>query len=310
MKNGDAANPKNDTEMILIGASASMDKMWPNSLKPIIRIEDHKEVIDVVVSKKRIERKIKGYSLEEEIKIAEECGLEISQPKGFGLGTVFVVIGKPVVDWFLNIIGTALENELKKYNSVYGGTIFTSKFYNEVGTDRVSFNCFRLTRIKPNGDLALDFLGQIIITDDAIKVRPLRLFFKSPKAKNGKEFGLAISINIESVWRQNNLGKKEGVFNYIIWKDKWEISRRNDDANGLDVVKYLKKDWKYYERLPLVPYSTNIDKDEPGGNATISVTVAEIGKPNWIIKNISKLFNKNKDKIGDLIENAVKEAQK
>lgn len=212
----------------------------------------------------------------------------------------------PAIDFVLDQIDKALQAELQQYIAAYSGTL-DEKFYKSTSSRGpvAAWTCFRFSRAigtDDQGKVVMDLIGQFVLTDekDALKIRPLRLYFAQAKAK-GDQIGITLSLKAESVWRQHNIGQSEKVFEHNLLSEKVDIS------SGQPVVKYyLDNEWSSYPRLPLIPWSTNLDESMKGGTVTLTVTVAEVGAPPKLLEYAAKLFTKNKGDIAQLMKDSTK----
>lgn len=248
---------------------------------------------------------LSGLDAKMEDQIRSQCNGPEKEPERALIPLTFLI--GPAIDFALDSIDKALEAELQKYLAAYSGSV-NEKFYKSTNADEptAAWTCFRFTRAvgpKHQEKVVLDLIGQIALTDekDAIKVRPLRLYLSETKAK-GDQVGISLSLKAESVWRQDNRGQSEIVFDHKF------LSEKVDMSNDRPVLKYyIDRDWKSYPRLPLIPWSTNLECNVRSGDVTLTVTVTEVGAPPKLLEHAVKLFTKNK---GDLAKLMKESAQK
>jgi hypothetical protein len=240
---------------------------------------------------------LSGLEPSKENQIRQQCKGPEKEPERALVPLAFLI--GPAIDFVLERVDKALQSELQEYVAAYSGSV-DEKFYKSTEANGLltAWTCFRFSRaVGPTEQetVVMDLIGQIMLTDekDALKIRPLRLYFEQGKAK-GKQIGVTLSMKAESVWRQDNRGLSEKVFDYHFLSDKVDIT------NGRPVVKYyLDSEWESHPRLRLIPWSTNQTGKMRGGDVTLTVTVAEVGAPPKLLEYAAKLFTKNK---GDLAE--------
>jgi hypothetical protein len=248
--------------------------------------------------------------------IKTACGVDIGLGEESFTATVAGLLVAPAIKGFLNLIEARLTKEQEKYIKKYRGGKETLKFYSQVGNSlKLNYPCFRFVRKygKDDKEIAMDLIGQFkIFNNDILKIRPLRLYYVKPMAK-GKEIGLAISLKANSAWKQQNEGKREDIFNQILISDKRRIEK--DANNNLSYYSFEKnkkneivisEDWSSFPFQKLIPWSTNRTKE--GGNVTMTLTVAEVGKMPKILEYSAKIITKNKDKLGELLIEAANNA--
>jgi len=157
-----------------------------------------------------------------------------------------------------------------------------------------AWRCFRFTRFVNRDDEvpAFDFVGQLRIGDsgDYVQVRPLRLYVAP-----GAERNLAIGLRLEAVWRQENTGKLETVFEPVLLG-----MRLKGDVEELHY--FLDKYWEHYPILPVVPVSMDargrIVQTAP---ATVTVTAVEFRKPDKAKEALLRPARSAGDHLGALI---------
>lgn len=245
-----------------------------------------------------------GLEKDKEDHIRQQCNGPERRPE-FAFIPLTFLIG-PAIDFALDRIDKALEEELQKYIAAYSGSV-SEKFYKSTNSDgpTASWTCFRFSRavgLKNQEKVVLDLIGQISLTNekDALKVRPLRLYFAQAKAK-GEQIGITLSLKAESVWRQHNKGQSETTFEDTFLSQKIDISHGRPV-----VVYYLDKEWTSYPRLPLIPWSTNQEGQMKAGEVTFTVTAAEVGAPPKLLEHAVKLFTKNKGELATMMKDSAK----
>lgn len=239
---------------------------------------------------------MKEAQIRDECKAAEGEGGRAFAPLAFLVG--------PAIDFVLEQVDKALQAELQKYVAVYSAKV-EEKFYKSMDPSGPSaaWTCFRFSRAVGQAEsphIVFDFVGQFELTDDrdAVRIRPLRLFLLEPKAK-GEHVGITLSMTAESVWRDQNRGRSEKIF------DSTLVSERVDLENGGPFVKYyLDTDWTDSPRLPLIPWSTNAGVGKKSGDVTLMLTVAEVSAPPQWLKYAATVFTKNKGDVAKMLKDA------
>jgi hypothetical protein len=161
-----------------------------------------------------------------------------------------------------------------------------------------AWRCFRFTRFVNRDDEvpAFDFVGQLRIGDsgDYVQVRPLRLYVAP-----GAERNLAIGLRLEAVWRQENTGKLETVFEPVLL-----AMRLKGDVEELHY--FLDKYWEHYPILPVVPVSTDTrGRVLQTAPATVTLTAVEFRKPDQAKEALLRTARSAGDHLGALIAAAL-----
>ena len=161
-----------------------------------------------------------------------------------------------------------------------------------------AWRCFRFTRFVNRDDEvpAFDFVGQLRIGDsgDYVQVRPLRLYVAP-----GAERNLAIGLRLEAVWRQENTGKLETVFEPVLL-----AMRLKRDIEELHY--FLDKYWEHYPILPVVPVSTDTrGRVLQTAPATVTLTTVEFRKPDQAKEALLRTARGAGDHLGALIAAAL-----
>lgn len=238
-----------------------------------------------------------------EDQIRRECGASKQPPQRAFIPLTFLV--EPAIDFVLDRIDKALESELEQYLAVYSATQ-NEKFYSSTLIDGpvAGWSCFRFSRAigpEDNEKSVFDLLGKIALSEekDAVYIRPLRLYFGQSKAK-GKEIGVTVSLKAQSVWRQHNSGQSQQIFDHQF------LSEKIEQFEAHPVVKYYVDDSTTPVRLPIIPWSTNINRKSQNGDVAFTITVTEVGAPPKLLEHAIKLFTKNKGNIAEMMKNAAK----
>ena len=248
--------------------------------------------------------RLAGLDTSREDQIRQQCRAPEKPPQEFAFVPLTFLIG-PAIDIVLEGVDKALEAELKKYIGAYSGSV-DEKFYASTKSDgpNAAWTCLRFSRAvgpKDQEKVVLDLIAQMELTDekDALKVRPLRLYFAQAKAK-GDQIGITVSLKANSVWRENNRGRSETVFDNTFLSERVDISTRQPVVNY-----YLDSEWDSRPRLPLIPWSTNDAGNTTGGDVTLIVTVAEVGTPSRLLQHAAKLFTKNKGDLAKMLKESI-----
>ena len=130
--------------------------------------------------------------------------------------------------------------------------------------------------------------------------------------------GVSVNLSANSVWLQNNIGKSSDVFNHNLIKEKLFVQNKfvksfydkKGKKTGVNYKYYLGKSFEKYDRLPLVPWSTNKIDSLPGGNVTMKLSVAEVGNPSLILKTLNLIFGKNSKSVKDGLKSAAESVLK
>ncbi len=271
-----------------------------------------------------------------------EGGSGATRPKSI-IGSALAFLAPKLIGLFVKEVDKGLEKEIEKYSAVHSKKIMIEPYATTENKDlRLSSNCFRYSKFtesytdqKSNGvitrtskrNLDLDFIGQwSVIDNNHIRIRPLRLYVDTPAVpKDSDELSLAISAKASGVWRDENVGKSEDIFNTIVLKDKLTKPNEND-GSWTNVLKFYKlefkddtsEDWSKFQALPILPYSKEASSlSRPASEqikiedtiASLEISVAEVG--DGARKDILKLAKKGlgifKDDITSVLEEAASE---
>jgi hypothetical protein len=255
-----------------------------------------------------------GHSVSKEKKIREACKVKkITEPP---VEFAWAFLLEPLADWFMNWTGEQIDEQLQEYMSVSGAAAATTEFYKKTGKKaELNYTCFRLrTTVVPkdatdrnNEELILDFIGQFGLSNnkDLIRIQPLKLYYNKAQPKTSNhEIGLAIGIQVDSTWRQDNIGKNMTILNTSLLSKKRDLSDYTAEKENVRYSYFLETDIKNTQPLPLIPWSTDLS-EKSGGNAVIKITVAETGKASWLLRKFSKIFKAKKDDITKLLKEAI-----
>ena len=263
-------------------------------------------------------RQVQEEIQKQENEIVSECKISLrTKEKDIGTGGpgiqilslgVGASIFMPII---IDKISEELGAQLEKYAAVYEAKETITNFYEQTGRPELRSKCFQFSRFPKEEPEAptketpvVNLIGQMRLTHnrDALQIRPLRLYQTEAMAKSDDgSYGIAASIRMNAVWRQKNRGMSEEVFNHTFLKEKITLS------NSRPVLRYfLDKKWEDYPVLPLPPWSTNVGSSSPAGNVEITISVAESGNPNEVLKFVAKLFKSERKNLAELLKNAAK----
>lgn len=254
---------------------------------------------------------------ESERKVLRECGAteedlkryeeSLKPRKTLGIPLLLPVLGlltASAIDLTLDEVERRLAERLKKYLAAYSASR-SMDFYQPTaqGTPALAWKCFRFTRAvgpKDEPSVVMDLIGQFWLSPqrDALKIRPLRLYYEKAKAE-GDHVGISVSVGARAVWREHNIGKSEKIFEHTLLSEKFDMTNKVDDLKY-----YPTQSWQDHPFLPLVPWSTNFDIAQGGGHVEFTVAVAEVGVPPKILEVTANLFKARKGEIERLMNNA------
>jgi hypothetical protein len=225
-----------------------------------------------------------------------------------GLATVAGYLIKHGIAFVVDKVDDGLKKELETYTATFSGSA-NGNFYIPSTTSQgangpaLNNSCFRLTRNfvpasenkadTPAPQIAMDFVGAFFAKpgDEAMTIRPLRLYYKQPRARLGdkKELGVVVSLKIDTVLREEGGGKTVAGSDATILKEKVEFKDNN----------YFYKTYLDQEvaPAPFVPWSTYGTIAYGASPVIVTATVAEAGNAPWWLEKGHKLLNDNKDTI-------------
>ena len=168
-----------------------------------------------------------GYNQAAEDAIKDQlCSNSTVAPQDAAIaGAIFSMVVEPLIKSFVDHIDAQIKKELEKYTATYGSLASTDALYTDAFTRELAMTCIRFTRSLPDNDgklvPTLDLIAQVRNSKDggALQIRPLRLYYGAAQAK-GDQFGLAISIKADAVWRDGNASNSAEVFNHILHTGK------------------------------------------------------------------------------------------
>jgi hypothetical protein len=212
----------------------------------------------------------------------------------------------PVLRIALNPLAVRVREELLRYSVVTTGTTSVDFYQGSPPGDRARhlktrYRCLRFTRFVTNAagstDIGLDFVGGIGLdpAEDAIVLRPLRLFIDKAAAKssNGR-YGVALALRADAVWREEFAGHRQSIFEQTMATD-------NVDLRSGSFLKYYGVDETRNQRVPIVPVSSGIDQARDFGRADFTLSVAEFGAPPAILALLSEIFPPSDEGLASLL---------
>jgi hypothetical protein len=236
----------------------------------------------------------------DETAVRDAC--DAREPRGNGtesLAAVLVPTGNQYVLWRPALADAKVEEAMQNYARVTAQDA-RRPFYADPERRNLepAWRCFRFTRFVNRDDdaPAFDFVGQLRLGDsgDYVQVRPLRLYVAA-----GTERNLAISLRLEAVWRQGNLGKLETVFEPVLL-----AMRLKPQTEALHY--FLDKYWEHYPILPVVPVSMDArGRVVQTAPATVTVTAVEFRKPDQAKDALLRTARSAGDHLGALIAAAL-----
>lgn len=265
-----------------------------------------------------------AYLQKERDLLKKECGWERPVEEGAAVELIAMVV-KPLLKLIVGGIDKALQEEVARYNAAYESSA-SAQFYASGMAPSLLYPCFQISRVvAKDSDPSVRrrttaLLGRFEIADgEALYIRPLRLYFAIPPydsdeaklvTKTTGVYGLAFSARANAVWRENNEGKRSSkvldVKNLLAQKVKVEAAEEQPDGWRIFYKQYKKV------RSPPQPLpSRSMAAGKLGGShLELTVGVAEVGKPSWLVKNFAKLFHDKNDEIVELLGRAADEALK
>lgn len=267
-----------------------------------------------------------GVDAEREASLVRHCGGEIS---GADLASEMQAYATEVrVSPAGSYTG---KNLLKEYAAVWGNKPLTTSFYKDVASGKepsLKWRCFRLVRALcrqaqshhaesqcsfTQDDVHMDLIGEFRLEQgDALKIRPLRLFYSRSMAEADHKMGVTIELQADSVWREVDRGRNEQIFVSPVLDEQLAVTEPNrvtgikGSATASDTVKYYpleRSEWDSYPRLPLIPWSTRDGLGTPvqsgnAGSVTLSISVAEVGHAPEALSALDDVVTHYGDDIG------------
>lgn len=136
-----------------------------------------------------------------------------------------------------------------------------------------AWRCFRYSRFARRDDAepVLDLVGELRLGDsgDYAQLRPLRLY----AGAGGQTRSIAAGLQLEAVWRQGNVGRRELVFEPVLLATAL-------GADAEDVLYFQDRYWEQHPILPLPPMSLDLrGRPTQTAPATVTVNLVEILSP-------------------------------
>jgi hypothetical protein len=159
-----------------------------------------------------------------------------------------------------------------------------------------AWRCFRFTRFVNRDDdaPAIDFVGQLrSVTAATTCGAPAAVVRRSGLSAT------SIGLRLEAVWRQENTGKLETVFEPVLL-----AMQLKSDVEELHY--FLDKYWEHYPILPVVPVSTDTrGRVLQTAPATVTLTAVEFRKPDQAKEALLRTARSAGDHLGALIAAAL-----
>ena len=168
--------------------------------------------------------------------------------------------------------------------------------------------------------MLFDFVGQWRVSNDQhLQVRPLRVYFGDTAAPSkSKEVSLSVAAKVDGIWREENSGRSEEIFDVVVltekfnrvskrdkaWKSPLKFYNLTNEDNNAYIDDFNNDTWDDVIRLPIIPYSKGMS---PGvAEATFQLSVTEVG--DGARKKILRLANKGLNLFEDDVTSALEEA--
>lgn len=153
--------------------------------------------------------------------------------------SILTFLAPKLIGLFVKEVDKRLEKEIAKYSKTHKKSV-SIRPYKDSNNFELKSPCFRYTRFKEKQynlpvqnnirkvqserELEFDFIGQWrVLEGQHIRIRPLRIYMETPIVpKDSKKVSLAISAKVNAVWRNDNVGRSEEVFNTIVLRDKFK----------------------------------------------------------------------------------------
>jgi hypothetical protein len=246
---------------------------------------------------------------------AEAAVIDACTRGGAGRGIVpkgiFSSLQKQVVNAVIAQVSERVRREINEYSTLFSQAASIDYYAPRSSAARADDDylqarhaCFRFAQadLTQSGDLdvAFDFVAAIGIADsqDAVIVRPLRLFVGRPSVKSkDRSLGIAIGIRADAVWREATRGVQDTVWDDIVLRDHVDLSKGPTlqyflDATGPEL------------RLPLPPTSVGVVTTRPYGRIDITLTAAEVGALPTTLEVLGDIFLPSRDRSAGLLYQA------
>ncbi len=251
--------------------------------------------------------------------VSQQC---TDHERFFGVGAIAGFAVKELVSFLIDAIDEALQKELKKFAQAFSGSTY-DKFYTSGSATNIGHKCVRITRTYKEREtkkelVAMDFVAALEVGHPAaLKIQPLRLYYKKAQALTSKSgaYGISVSLTIDAIWRAKNSPKyKEKVVDQVIVVDRI-ILKPNAYVyrTYVDLGDYQADAKKAPVYVPLIPWSHYRDAGKDVEEAThvkATMTVSEAGNAPWWLKKGADLFHNNKDKVNEKMRAAIAQVLK
>ncbi len=245
-----------------------------------------------------------------EAAVIGECTRGSSAPGVVPKG-IFSGLQKQVVNVILAQVSERIRREIDQYSTMFSqraaidfyapGSSSTRAYDDRL---RSRYSCFRFAQadLTQAGDLdvAFDFVAAIGIADtqDAVIVRPLRLFIGRPSVKSkDRSLGIAIGIHADAIWREATRGVKDTIWDEVVLSD-------GSDLTSGPALRYFLDGSAPEVRLPLPPTSVGVDTARPYGRIDVSVTAAEVGALPTSLEVLGDIFLPSRNRSSTLLYTA------
>jgi len=264
-----------------------------------------------VLDSSLVDTRPEGFDVNRELNIVAACLGDDKVPQDIDeSGAVIIAaVANEVISYILDKVEKELAKEIEQYTATYAASTTVNPVYSPgESTPALHHKCLRFVRtlaqkdvVDGNSYLAFDLIAQLRLApgNEAIQIRPLRLFYAAPQAK-GSEFSTVVSLSSTSFWLQKNTGKTQQTFDTTIIK----VKRNFDDKDETSFKYFDDAGWDSAVTVPLLPWSSNKDAYR-GGNAHMTFTVAEAGRPPKHLELMAKVFKSQKEAIATKMSEAV-----
>jgi hypothetical protein len=247
----------------------------------------------------------------------KECPLTETE---LGVAEILGFVAKPLIRFIADRIGSSLQEKLKGYTASYSASDFAA-LYESVDPLELGVSCFQLTRVEraknaepKTGRVTLDVVGKFeLIGGTALAVRPLRVYFAKAAAKSADgSYGLSVGLSGDAFWKEGRGGKKAekviAVENFVSVDVGPEARREFGDGNVYYVRFRPGPPSKGFKTAPAVPQPLPPWSTDGSSVLSLTLSVAEVGRPDFILENLAKLFEAKKDDLVKLLEAAADKA--
>jgi hypothetical protein len=211
----------------------------------------------------------------EESAVRDACGAR--EPRNDGKESASAVLAPSAnqeVQWKPALDDARIEAALQRHVRIHAQSA-RRPFYadSERRGSEPAWRCFRFARFTNRDDAepVFDLIGELRLGDsgDYVQLRPLRLY----AGATGQSSRIAVGLQVEAVWRQENLGRRATVFEPVLLAAA--LTGNTDEALYFEDLY-----WERYPILPLPPMSIDArGRPTLTAPATVTVSLVEILSP-------------------------------